>query len=172
MEKFAEAQIFPNVDKSFEELRAAIGILKRLLGEGAVFNSAEYYRARNYVKSGKLWYEEALKNARIVLGPLPEYASEDIIKWRAEICEKRNILTKSKEFDALNTELLEDKNLNTWMSADEITFYLEKHYESQQEGKRKLVNIKVRIILAKLQEIIHQALDLQKEAFEKQQQDS
>jgi hypothetical protein len=170
MEKFAEAQIFPNVDKSFEELRAAIGIFKRLLGEGAVFNSAEYYRARNYVKSGKLLYDEALKNARKVLGPLPEYASEEFIKWREEICEKRNILVKSKELDELNKELLEDRNMNTWMTPDEIAFYLEKHFGSQQEGQRKLVNIKVRIILVKLQDTIHQAVDLQKKAFEKQPQ--
>ena len=170
MEKFAEAQIFPNVDKSFEELRTAIGIFKRLLQEGTAFNSAEYYRARNFVKSGKSLYEEALKNARKVLGPLPEYASEDFIKWREEICEKRNILAKSKEFEALKNELLEEKNMKTWMTSDEIAFYLEKYFESQQEGRRELVNIKVRIILVKLQETIHQTLDLQKKAFEKQQQ--
>jgi hypothetical protein len=169
MEKFVEAQIFPNVDKGFEELRAAIGTFTRLLAEGATFNTSEYYRARNYVKSGKSFYDEALKNARKLLGPLPEYASEEFIKWREEICEKRNILAKSKEIDGLKAELLEDRTMTQWMSDEEIAFYLEKHYESQQEGHRKLANIKVRIILEKLQETIHQAEDLQIKAFEKQQ---
>jgi hypothetical protein len=169
MEKFAEAQIFPVVSKSFEDLRAAVRIFKNLLEEGVAFNSAEYYRARNFVKSGESLYQEALNNARKVLGPLPEYASEEFLKWRAEIIEKRHILAKSQEFDALKAELIDNDIMNTWLTTDEITSYLEKHYDSQQEGKRKLVNIKVRIILVKLQEHILLAKDLQKKAFDKQQ---
>ena len=169
MEKFAEAQIFPNVSKSFEDLASARSILRRLLDESVAFNSAEYYRARNFVKSGEAFYQEALKNARKLLGPLPEYASEEFIKWREEIVEKRHILAKSQEFDPLKSELLEDENMKSWMTDDEITFYLQKHFHSQQEGKRKLVNIKVRIVLVKLQESILQAKELQKKAFDKQQ---
>jgi hypothetical protein len=167
MEKFAEAQIFPNVSKSFEEIRAAIRIFENLLAEGVAFNSADYYRARNFVKSGESLFQEALMNARKVLGPLPEYASEEFIKWRSEILEKRQILAKNKEFDVLKAELIDDETMNKWLTPDEITLYLEKHFHSQQEGKRKLVNIKVRIILSKLQEYILQAKDLQKKAFNK-----
>jgi hypothetical protein len=169
MEKFAEAQIFPNVSKSFEELSPAIRIFKNLLEEDVAFNSTEYYRARNFVKSGEIFYQEALKNARKLLGPLPEYASEEFIKWRKEIVEKRHILAISQEFDQLKTELLEDENMKSWLTEDEITFYLQKHFHTQQEGKRKLVNIKVRIILVKLQELILQAKDLQKKAFDRQE---
>jgi hypothetical protein len=168
MEKFAEAQVFPNVSKSFEDLRSAIRIFKNLLEEGVAFNTANYYKARNFVKSGENFYQEALKNVRKLLGPLPEYASEEFIKWREEIVEKRHILAKSQEFDTLKSELLEDENLTNWLSADEIAFYLQEHFRSQQEGKRKLANIKVRIILVKLQELILQAKDLQKKAFDKQ----
>ncbi len=169
MEKFAEAQIFPNVSKSFEEVRAALRIFGNLLEDGVAFNSAEYYRARNFVKSAEIFYQEALKNARKLLGPLPEYASEEFVKWREEIVEKRHILVKSQEFDLMKSELLEDENMKGWLTSDEITFYLQKHFQSQQEGKRKLFNIKVRIILVKLQELILQAKDLQKKAFDKQQ---
>jgi len=167
MEKFAEAQIFPNVSKSFEEIRAAIRIFENLLAEGVAFNSADYYRARNFVKSGESLFQEALMNARKVLGPLPEYASEEFIKWRSEILEKRQILAKNKEFDVLKAELIQDEIMNKWLTPDEITLFLEKHFHSQQEGKRKLINIKVRIILSKLQEYILQAKDLQKKAFNK-----
>jgi len=34
MEKFAEVQIFPKVSKSFEDIRTALGIFRRLLNEG------------------------------------------------------------------------------------------------------------------------------------------
>jgi hypothetical protein len=168
MEKFAEAQIFPNVSKSFEEIRAALRIFENLLAEGVAFNSADYYRARNFMKSGESLFQEALMNARKVLGPLPEYASEDFIKWRSEILEKRQILAKNKEFDVLKAELIDDENINKFLTADEISVFLQKHFQSQQEGKRKLINIKVRIVLSKLQEYILQAKDLQKKAFEKQ----
>lgn len=169
MEKFAEAKIIPNVSKSIEDIEAAVRILENLLKEGVAFNSADYYKARNFVKSGESLFQEALMNARKVLGPLPEYASDEFIKWRSEILEKSHILTKNQEFDALKTELIEDEDMNRWLTPDEITFYLEKYFHSQKEGKRKLVNIKVRIILAKLQEYILQAKDLQKKAFAKQQ---
>ncbi|MGB3862400.1 MAG: hypothetical protein WA915_09965, partial [Candidatus Aminicenantaceae bacterium] len=116
MEKFAEAQIFPNVSKSFEEIRAALRIFGNLLEEGVAFNSAEYYRARNFVKSGESLYQEAIKNARKVLGPLPEYASENFIKWRSEIVEKRHILAKNQDFDALKAELIDDENINKFLT--------------------------------------------------------
>lgn len=169
MEKFAEAQIFPVVSKSFDEIRVALRIFGNLLEEGVAFNSAEYYRARNFVKSGESLYQEAIKNARKVLGPLPEYASEDFIKWRSEIVEKRHILAKNQDFEALKAELIDDENINKFLTADEMSLFLQKHFQSQQKGKRKLVNIKIRIVLVKLQELILQVKDLQKKAFEKQQ---
>ncbi len=169
MKKFAEAQIFPVVSRSFEEIRAALRIFGNLLEEGVAFNSAEYYKARNFVKSGESLYQEAIKNVRKILGPLPEYASEDFIKWRSEIVEKRHILAKSQDFDVLKAELIQDEIMNKWLTPDEITLFLEKHFHSQQEGKRKLVNIKIRVLLVKLQELILQVKDLQKKAFEKQQ---
>lgn len=169
MDKFVEAQIFPNVSKSFEDLKAAMRIFENILEERVAFDLTEYYRARNFMKSAESLYQEALVNARRVLGPIPEYASEDFIEWRAEILEKRQILAKGQEIDALKSELLEDERVNRWLTEDEIVFYIKKYFESQQEGRRKLVNIKARIVLVKLQESILQAKDLQKKAFEKQQ---
>lgn len=169
MDKFVEVQIFPKVSKSHEDITAAIRILESLLAEGVPFNSADYYRARNFVKSAEALFREALTNAKKLLGPLPEYASEEFIHWRAEMLEEHQILAKSQEFEELKSELENDDIMKAWLNKEEIDAFLHKHFQTQQEGKRKLVNIKVRIVLDKLQELIAQAKDLQKKAFEKQQ---
>ena len=108
MKKFAEVQIFPKASKGFEDIRTALGIFRRLLEEGAEFNSTEYYRGRNCVKDADTMYKEGLNNARKLLGPIPEYSSEKFLKWRAEVLEKQKILAKNEEFEALKSELLKD----------------------------------------------------------------
>jgi hypothetical protein len=169
MSKIAEVQIFPKVSKSYEDIMMSIKILEDLLSEGTTFNSADYYRARNFVKSSESLFQEALQNAKKLLGPLPEYASEEFFKWRTDMLEEHHILARSQEYEELKSELLSDDTLKKWLSDEEIENLLKKHFQTQQEGKRKLVNIKVRIVLDKLQELISRAKDLQKEAFEKQQ---
>jgi len=169
MEKYVEVQIFPKVTKSFEDITAAQAILERLVEEGASFNTADYYKARNYLKEAEALFQEAIKNAKKLLGPLPDYTSEDFLKWRIEMLEKNRILAKSQEFDALKSELTEDAFLRKLMSEQDISLLLESHFQSQQEGKRKLTNIKVRIVLDKLQESLSNAKELQKKAFFKQQ---
>jgi len=61
MEKFAEVQIFPKISKCFEDIKTALGIFRRLLKEGAEFNSAEYYRARNCVRDADVMNKEGLQ---------------------------------------------------------------------------------------------------------------
>ena len=60
-----------------------------------------------------------------------------------------------EEFEALKSELLEDSFLREWMSEQEITDLLEMHYLTQQEGRRKQVNIKARIVFARLFELLY-----------------
>ncbi len=169
MDKFAEVQIFPKVSKSYEDIMAAIDTLGNLSRENTSFNSADYYRARNFLKSAEDLFQEALKNAKKLLGPLPEDASEEFIKWRTEMLEERHVLAHSQEFEDLKSELVNDEIMKAWLREEEIEIFLKRHFQTQQEGKRKLENIKVRIVLDKLQELITQAKDLQKKAFEKQQ---
>jgi len=168
MEKFAAAQIFPKVSKCFEDIRAATEIFRGLLEEGAEFDFAEYYRGRNCVKDADVMYQEGLKNAKKLLGPIPEYSSEEFLKWRAEVLETQKILAENKEFDALKSELLKDDFLQEWMSEQEISDLLEVHYLAQQDGKRKLVNIKARIVFARLFELLAEVKNMQKKAFAKQ----
>ena len=44
---------------------------------------------------------QGLNNAKKLLGPIPEYSSEEFIKWRAEVLDKQKILVKNKEFEDL-----------------------------------------------------------------------
>ncbi|MBN1223517.1 MAG: hypothetical protein JXB23_09725 [Candidatus Aminicenantes bacterium] len=168
MEKYIEAQIFPKVAKGLEAVSSALAILERLLGEGASFSSAEYYKARNYIKDSEIQFQEAIKSAKKLLGPLPEYASQDFVKWRSEMLDKNRVLAKSEEYDDLKSELLADAFLKQWMREQDIVTLLETHFQTQQEGKRKLPNIKVRIVLDTLQIRISRVKELQKEAFSKQ----
>jgi len=169
MDKQAEIQIFPRVTKCFEDLDAALTVFRKFLYEGAAFDLAMYYKARNYVKDAEAQFQGALKNAKKYLGPLPEYASEDVMQRRTELLDKQKILAKSQEFEALKSELLEDDLLREWLSEQEIADSLGKHFHSQQEGKRKLANIKIRMVLDKLQDLLAQAKAMQKDAFAKQQ---
>jgi len=169
LDKQAEVQIFPRMTKCFEDLDAAMAIFRKFLDEGLSFDMAEYYKARNFVKDADVQFKDALKNAKKYLGPLPEYASEEVMQRRTELLDKQKILAKSKELETLKSELLEDDLLRKWLSENEIVESLGTHFQSQQEGKRKLANIKVRIILNKLQDLLVQAKGMQKEAFAKHQ---
>ncbi|MFC2164890.1 hypothetical protein ACFLT2_07840 [Acidobacteriota bacterium] len=169
IDKQIEVQIFPHVTKCFEDLDAAITIFRKFLDEGSAFDMAEYYKARNYVKEAGAQFQGALKNAKKYLGPLPEYASKEVMQRRTELLDKQNILAKGQEFEALKSELLQDHLLKEWLTEQEIEDSLGSHFHSQQEGKRKLANIKIRMVLDKLQDLLAQAKEMQKEAFAKQQ---
>ena len=169
IDKQAEVQIFPKVTKCFEDLNSAIDVFKEFLDEGTPFDMAVYYKARNSVKDAEMQFQGALKNAKKYLGPLPEYASEEVMHRRAELLDKQKILAKSQEIEQLKSELLEDDLLREWLNEKEIVESLERHFQTQQEGKRKLANIKIRIVLDKLQNLLIQAKGMQKEAFAKQQ---
>lgn len=167
IDKQAEIQIFPQVTKCFEDLNAAVAVFENFLGESSTFEMSEYYKARNYVKEAEVQFQSALKNAKKYLGPLPEYASEEVMQRRAELLDRQKILAKSQEIEKLKSELLGDDLLREWLSEEEVVGSLERHFQTQQEGKRKLANIKIRIVLDKLQNLLAQAKGLQKEAFAK-----
>ncbi len=72
------------------------------------------------------------------------------------------MLAKTEEEQALLEELLQDEFLNKLMDKEEIRKFLRLNYASQQEGKRKLSHIKIRIIFDKLDELLAEAKNLQK----------
>ena len=165
-----ESQIFPKVQKSLDSLNEAVTLFENYLREDVASTPGDYYRARNLLKEGAAIFQEALKNAKKLLGPLPEYATVEFRNWRQEFLEKYHILAHSQELEECLLELHQDEFLTQIMEGEEIDALLNLHYHSQQEGNRKLAHIKVRIVLDKLSEVLIHAKELQKQALIKQKQ--
>ena len=55
------------------------------------------------------------------------------------------------------------------MTAGEVEAYLAAHFDSQKSGKRKLANIKIRMVLDRLAGLAAQGTELQRTAQRKQQ---
>jgi len=65
--------------------------------------------------------------------------------------------------------LAQNGQLVRWVESPDLERLLAKDYEAQKTGKRKMANIKVRIMLDRLQELAAQAAGLKKRAQEKLQ---
>ena len=170
MDLNTEKLIYPKASKCVSSLQKAINFLEQFLDETHTATSPEYYSARKYYKEGQAFYDEALKNAKRLLGPMPEYVTDEYLRWRENLLENYHVLAKSQELKTLHDELSKDDFLNQFMSQEEIKHYLDLVFPSQKEGKRKVENIKVRIVFEKLLELLRQAEELQKKAQEKHQQ--
>ncbi len=164
-----EKQIFPKVFKSYNSLQLSIQLFEDFLDDTKSSVSGDYYRARKLLKEGDGAFQEALKNAKKLLGPMPEYATDEYRIWREEFLHKYNVLTKCTELQECQAELTADEVLIQLMPHEEIDALLQLHFQTQQEGKRRLENIKVRIILDKLHQMITHANELQKQALIKHQ---
>jgi len=169
MPREQEAHIFPNVQKSLESLDESIRLFENYLREDTAVSPGDYYRARNLAKEGEAAFQEALKNAKKLMGPMPQYTSEEFRAWRTEFLEKHNILAHCQDLEACRLEFKQDPFLNKIMSEEEILALLNLHFHSQQEGNRKLANLKARVILDKLSEMLIHVKELQKHALVKQQ---
>ena len=55
------------------------------------------------------------------------------------------------------------------MTSEEVEAYLKAYYDTQRSGKRKLANIKIRMVLDKLASLLAEGQELQKTAQRKQQ---
>jgi len=169
MNKKVENQLYFKASDSFDSLNLAIQTFEDFLSEGVAAANPNYYKARNYLRDGEKFYQETFKEAKRLLGPMPPYASSEFEKWRAEFLSQHKILTGSQELEAIKEELLNDEYLNQWMSKEDIERLLLKNFDAQKTGKRKLTNIKVRLLLDKLNELLGQAQHLKKKAMEKLQ---
>lgn len=168
MQQGTENLIYNKASKCWECVNRSIEMFSSLLKEEGGFNTADYYKARNSLRDAEGFLKEAVKNAKKLLGPTPAYTSEDFQKWRDELLEEFHILTMSQKYEELRSELFEDEFLREWMDEESIELLFKKHFQTQQSGKRKLSNIKVRIILDRLEDLINQAKDMNKQAVQKQ----
>jgi len=164
-----ENQLYFKAGMAFDALKSAIRTFEIYLQNVTPDAAPYYYKARNYLRDAEKFYKEAFNEAKKLLGPVPAYASPEFEKWRSDFLSQHRILTESGEFSALREELVQDGQLSRWLESPDLDRLLAKSYESQKTGKRKLANIKVRIVLDRLQELLVQANDLKKKSMEKLQ---
>lgn len=164
-----ENLLYSKVDLAFDSLNAAIRTFELYLAAAGTGSTPDYYKARNYLRDADKFCREAFAEAKRLLGPMPAYASVEFEKWRSEYLGQHKILAEGQEFVALREELAKNGQLSRWIDSPDLERLLTKHYEAQKTGKRKLPNIKVRIILDRLLELLGQANDLKKRSMEKLQ---
>jgi hypothetical protein len=148
-------------------LNLAVETFKNFLKEDVPPTSPEYYRARNFMRDAEKFHQETFKEAKRLLGPLPAYSSSDTEKWRTEYLTQHKILTESRELEAMRMELLKDEYLKQRMSKGDIERLLLKNFARQGAGKRKLANVKVRLLLDRLNELLEEARELKKRVMVK-----
>jgi len=164
-----EREIFIRASRSFAVLSESIQLFKGYLETAAQSQAPEYYRARNFLKEGKALYDQSLLDAKKLLGPIPIYAAKDFESWRSQALAENKIVVKGQTAEELRVELTGDEFLKTIMRPEEIMAYLDAHFETQKSGKRKLANIKIRMALDKLAELVAEGQGLQQKAQHKQQ---
>lgn len=169
MEKKTENQLYFKAANAFDHMKLAIDSFETYLQAGDPASTTEYYKARNYLRDGEKFFDETFKEAKKLLGPLPPYSSAVYEKWRTDFLSQHRIQVEAQELDALKKELLQSAQLSEWLTPEDIERLLAREYVSQKGGRRKMANIKVRIILDRLQELRGQASDLKKRAMAKLQ---
>ncbi|UCE40847.1 MAG: hypothetical protein JSV17_15600 [Candidatus Aminicenantes bacterium] len=169
MQQSTENLIYQKASKCWECVNKSVQLFSELLKAERDFNAADYYKARNLLQDADRCFKETLENSKKLLGPIPPYCSDDYQKWRDELLEEFQILAMSHEYEDLKSELIKDEFLRRLMDEESIELLLKKHFQTQQSGKRKLSNIKVRIILDRLEDLINHAKDMNKSAVQKQQ---
>ncbi|UCE40482.1 MAG: hypothetical protein JSV17_13635 [Candidatus Aminicenantes bacterium] len=160
-------QTFIGVDKSIKTLNLAIKVFQEYLSDKTLADPEKYYQAHEYLEETKTLYQEALNEISNMTESLPPNASPGFIKWKESVRKGSGIISESKEFEALKSELQNDEFLLRFLTPEEIEVLLTKHYESQQLGKRKLSNIKARFIIDKIRNLMSEAETLDIKAKEK-----
>jgi hypothetical protein len=164
-----ERNIYIKFSRSQELFSKSIQAYQGYLKDDVASGDPIYYRARHFLKEGRVFFEETLKEAKKLLGPMPIYAAKEFEQWKAKVLEENRIIIHGERPDELKTSLMNDEFIRTMMSEAEIEAYVKDHFDTQRSGKRKLANIKVRMLLDKLLSLAGQGQELQKAAQKKHQ---
>lgn len=167
MNKREENVLYLKITSCFDLIRLAIETFTEFLQGESPAESGNYYKARNYLRDAEKFHQEVLKEAKRLLGPIPVYASAEFEKWRREFLGRHHILAAREERENIEQELMADAHLKQWLSEADVDRLLSRNFEAQQKGKRKLANIKVRIVLDKMNELLAEARELRKKAMQK-----
>jgi hypothetical protein len=167
MDEIRENRLFLSFEKCVKVLNLAIEVFQDFLSDRTSSDPSDYYRAQKYLEESSLLFKGALQEVSTLIGSLPADASPGFRKWKENFLKGTGIISESRELEALKSELHMDRFLNGILTPEEIDALLMKHYESQQKGKRKLPNIKARMILDKIINLLDDAEMLDKKAKEK-----
>jgi hypothetical protein len=162
-----EKAIFQKAMRAFELICKSIQTFRSFLGEDCAPQSPGYYMARNFLRDAETLYEEALREAKKLLGPLPGYVSSQLADSKKAMLEAMSVVAKSADMASLQSELERDDFVAAMFKPQEIALYVRGNFESQRRGKRKLPNIKARMVIEKLGTRLAQARELRERAQQK-----
>lgn len=164
-----EREIYIRASRSFALLQEAIQTFRAYLDSATASGAPAYYKARNLFKEGKAFFDQTLQDAKKLLGPVPIYAAKDFEKWRTQVLVENKIIVKGSTLEEIRDELAADEFVRTMMDPGEVSAYLAANFETQRSGKRKIENIKVRMILDRLAVLVAEGQGLQQAAQRKHQ---
>ena len=159
--------ILVKAKKSREKLSEAIRLFQSFLNSEGSLDLPKYYLARNRLKDGQGLLNEALADAKQLLGPPPEYASAKINETRTKLLRDSHVLIESQSMDGLEAELLADEYIQSFMNSEKVAHYVREAGTYQTAGKRKLQNMKVRMLIDELVALRNEAQASQQRAGEK-----
>jgi hypothetical protein len=164
-----EREIYIRATRCYELLTASIRTFRDYLEDRIPASDPEYYRARNFLKEGKAFFDQTLQDAKKLLGPIPVYAPKDFEQSRSRLLIENKIVVQGRTLGELISELKSDDFVRSIMTAAEVEAYLRERFATQNSGKRKIENIKIRMSLDKLAGLLQEGQELQKNAQRKQQ---
>jgi hypothetical protein len=156
-----ERDLFLHAAKSHELLQKAVQTFSHYLEKKLPPKSEQYYQARSYLKQGQGYLDETLKKAKLLLGPVSPYSPQEVEKQRAQLLIENKIIARGLNLNDLREELVRDEFLKTIFSPEEVAAYLKANFISQSSGQRRLANIKVRMIIDRLQTLRAKGQELQ-----------
>jgi len=163
----AAKSILIKARKSRDELNEVICLFKEFLSLDRSRDLTKYYLARNLLQEGLKLLAETIQEAKKFLGPPPEYASVEINLAREQLLQVSRVILQSRSLEDAEVELRADEFLKLFVNADEISAYLQAAGKEPATGRRKLCNIKVRMIIDKLISLGNEAQEWQKRSREK-----
>ena len=166
--KAKDIKIGTKAEKCYEVLKEVYQTFNEILNSSEPFPQNKYYRARSLLKEGEKYFQELLQMAKKLMGPAPPYVAPDYEKWRRDFLLKEKVLITSTEEEEILKELLEDELLKKWLAPEKLKELFSRSYPQQQLGKRKLANLKMRLIIDYLQELLQQCQELKKKTMAKQ----
>lgn len=159
--------LYVKAESCFDLLSLAQAAFVDFLKDPGAEATPKYYRARNYIRDAEAAYNEAFKEAKRLVGPLPPYSSPEFEKWRSEFVTQYSITAASQDLEGLKDELTKDPLISQYLGPGDVDRLLAKNYEAQRSGKRKLANLKVRILFDRLGELMAAVHALARQAREK-----